>query len=184
MPKRPLTPTRRLVSAALLLGAAWAVPAAAQPQPGWTDPPVRTGPPEPPSQSPQTVPPKADAPGRSAPAVAARPARVRTEAARRRPVPVARAVPRPRPAITAAARPVRQPAVRTAAVRPRPVRVRTLRPAHYDGAWEVWEANRMERIRRAQAAGYLVMRRSTWESMTGRSLHVPAGSWSEETDEE
>ncbi|MBY0299282.1 MAG: hypothetical protein K2X71_25140, partial [Methylobacterium sp.] len=77
MPKRSLIPPCRLVSAALLLGAVWAAPAAAQSRPGWTDPPVRTAPPEPPSQSPSTdIPkasaPKAEAPARPAPAVAAR----------------------------------------------------------------------------------------------------------------
>ena len=189
MPKRSLIPPCRLVSAALLLGAVWAAPAAAQSRPGWTDPPVRTAPPEPPYQSPSTdIPkasaPKAEAPARPAPAVAARPARVRTEAARPRPAPLARAVPKARPAIAATARPVRHPVVRTAAVRPRPVRLQTLRPAAYDGGWEAWEADRMERIRRAQAAGYLVMRRSTWESMTGRSAHDPARGWFQESDEE
>ncbi|GJD98854.1 hypothetical protein [Methylobacterium isbiliense] len=194
MPKRSLIPPCRLVSAAILLGAVWAAPAAAQSRPGWTDPPVRTAPPEPPSQSPRAdtpktatpkaAAPKVEAPARPAPAVAARPARVRTEAARRRPAPVARAVSKARPAIAATARPVRHPVVRTAAVRPRPVRLQTPRPAAYDGGWEVWEADRMERIRRAQAAGYLVMRRSTWESMTGRSGHDPARGWFRESDEE
>ncbi|MCJ2123372.1 hypothetical protein [Methylobacterium sp. J-077] len=167
---------RTSLAALILSLALGATGARAEQASGWTDPPAR----KPaaaasPAEAQKAAPPPASTPAAAAPvrkAVAARP--VRTRIVTRRPAPEAKRV------ATTAHRPrVAAATVRT--VRPhRMVAVAPPPPPLPDGYPRYRAYNygpgyadeRLERLRAAEAAGYLVVRRRSVEFPDGRSLRV------------
>ncbi|SFL26673.1 hypothetical protein [Methylobacterium pseudosasicola] len=167
--------------AALILSLTLGVTGAgAQSASGWTDPPARK--PAAPSASPaepqKAAPPPASTPAAAAPAtarkaVAAQP--VRKRLATRHAAPAAKRVAatphRPRIAAAAPARTIRAP--RMVAVAPPPPPPRDDYPRYRAYNYGPGYADeRLERLRAAEAAGYLVVRRRTVEFPDGRSLRV------------
>lgn len=158
---------------ALALGAAGAC---AEPASGWTDPPARkAAPATSPAEAQKAVPPPASTPAAAAPArkaVAARPVQKRV-ATRRAPEAKRVATTAPRPRVAAApARPMRPHRMVAVAPPPPPplpdgyprYRAYNYGPGYAD--------ERLERLRAAEAAGYLVVRRRSVEFPDGRSLRV------------
>ncbi|MDH2310269.1 hypothetical protein [Methylobacterium brachiatum] len=154
--------------------------ASAEPASGWTDPPARkpipaASPAETPKAASPASPPAASTPAAAAPsrkAVAARPAPKRVVT--HHPAPAAKRVAatphRPRVAAVPA-RIVRPPRMVAVAPPPPPppdgyprYRAYNYGPGYAD--------ERLERLRAAEAAGYLVVRRRTVEFPDGRSLRV------------
>ncbi|MCJ2140115.1 hypothetical protein [Methylobacterium sp. E-066] len=163
--------------AALILSLALsATGARAEQASGWTDPPARkAAPAASPAEAQKAVPPPASTPAAAAPArkaVAARavPKRVAT----RHPAPALKpvAVIPHRPRVAAApARPIRPHRMVAIAPPPPPLpdgypryRAYNYGPGYAD--------ERLERLRAAEAAGYLVVRRRSVEFPDGRSLRV------------
>ncbi|MHC2106130.1 hypothetical protein [Methylobacterium sp.] len=173
---------RTSLAALVLALALGATGARAEPASGWTDPPARkVAPAASPAEAQKADPPPASTPAAAAPArkaVAARPTQKRV--ATRRPAPEAKRVATTRGATTAhrsrvaaaAARPMRPHRMVAVAPPPPPplpdgyprYRAYNYGPGYAD--------ERLERLRAAEAAGYMVVRRRTVEFPDGRSLRV------------
>ncbi|MCJ2056728.1 hypothetical protein MKL09_09190 [Methylobacterium sp. J-048] len=166
---------RTSLAALILSLALGATGARAEQASGWTDPPARKpAPAASPAEAQKAVPPPASSPAAAAPArkaVAARP--VQKRVATHRPAPEAKRVATTahRPRVAAApvrtVRPHRMVAV--APPPPPPDAYPRYRAYNYGPGYA---DERLERLRAAEAAGYLVVRRRTVEFPDGRSLRV------------